>query len=93
MVSQGNIEDAVSVLNELRQARGCMQRTLDASSITVDALNAEIEKEVWRENIGEGQYFFFCKRKNLPTVNNNGVYIQMSGKYTMQIPDSQTNVN
>ena len=93
MVSQGNIEDAVSVLNELRQARGCMQRTLDASSITVDALNAEIEKEVWRENIGEGQYFFFCKRKNLPTINNNGVHIQMSGKYTMQIPDSQTNVN
>ena len=93
LASQGNTGDAVDILNDLRRSRGCMQRTLDASSITQDELSEEIEKEVWRENIGEGQYFFFCKRKNLPTINNNGVYIQMSGKYTMQIPDSQTNVN
>ena len=49
--------------------------------------------ESWRENVAEGQYFFFCKRKNLPTIMDDGVIIQMEGKYTMQIPDSETSMN
>ena len=89
--SQGNISEAVQVLNELRTGRGC-SRQLEETA-TVEEVNEEIRMESWRENIAEGQYFFFCKRKNLPTINDDGVHIQMDGKYTMQIPDSQTALN
>lgn len=93
LASKGSVSEAVEILNALRQARGCVQRVLDPASITEADLENEIEKEVWRENVGEGQYFFFCKRKNLPTINNDGVFINMEGRYTMQIPDSETSLN
>ena len=92
LVSQNNIADAVSILNELRQARGCQLRTLQPTA-TAEEINEEIRMESWRENVAEGQYFFFCKRKNLPTIMDDGVIIQMEGKYTMQIPDSETSMN
>lgn len=91
-LSQNNVKDAVAHLNELRIARGCKARTL-SEDMSVEVLEDEIEKEYWRENVAEGQYFFFCKRKNRPTINNNGVYVQMKGKYTMLIPDSETSLN
>ncbi len=91
LASQNDVAGAIDLLNELRIARGC-SRTL-GETISIDDLNQEIRMESWRENVAEGQYFFFCKRKNLPTIDNNGVHVPMTGKYTMQIPDSQTNVN
>ena len=49
--------------------------------------------EIKRENIAEGQYFFYCKKIDAATINNNGVFVNMSGKYTMNIPDSETSLN
>ena len=92
LLSENRISEAVNILNELRISRGCIIRVLDEGA-SVGDLNNEIEKEYWRENIAEGQYFFFCKRKNLPTINNNGVHIPMEGRYTMLIPDSETSLN
>lgn len=91
-VSKGENEKAIDALTTIRSARNCLANDIDPASTSAQ-LNELIEKEMCRENVAEGQYFFFCKRKNLPTINNNGVYVPMEGKYTMLIPDSETSLN
>ena len=89
--SINQIPEAVELLNELRVARGCMNN-ID-SGITYEEFMEVLNAEVLKENVAEGQYFFYCKRINAPTINNGGVYVQMQDKYTMVIPDSEIGLN
>ena len=58
--------DALSYLNTLRQHRG-FDSSLDLKeeSTTDEQLESAIGKEYRKEFIGEGQWFFYCKRKDL----------------------------
>lgn len=92
LASDGSVSDAVKILNDLRIARGCMSNRIE-ENVNIDDFNKALGLEIWRENVAEGQYFFYCKRTNAPTINNNGVYVPMVGKYTMLIPDSEISLN
>lgn len=92
LLKNGQVAEAVKIVNTLRIARGCQARTIP-ESISPEELMEEINMEMWRENVAEGQYFFFCKRINAPTINNNGTHVPMEGKYTLPIPDSETSLN
>lgn len=92
LASQNKIPEAVAILNDLRIKRGCMTTTIDPG-ISAAEFKAALDKEIWRENVAEGQYFFYCKRINAPSINNDGVFVPMEGKYTMEIPDSEINLN
>lgn len=92
LASDGSVSDAVKILNDLRIARGCMSNKIE-ETVNIDDFNKALGLEIWRENVAEGQYFFYCKRINAPTINNNGVYVPMVGKYTMLIPDSEISLN
>ena len=92
LTKNNQITDAVQIVNSQRIARGCQIRTIPENISSEDLLE-EINMEMWRENVAEGQYFFFCKRINAPTINNSGTHIQMEGKYTLPIPDSETSLN
>ena len=89
LAKKGNIPEAVAYLKKLRTARGCIANALD-SSMSENDFYAALDAEIIRENIAEGQYFFYCKRINAATINNGGVYVPMEGKYTLEIPNSQT---
>lgn len=89
LAKKGNIPEAVAYLKKLRTARGCIANVLN-SSMSENDFYAALDAEIIRENIAEGQYFFYCKRINAATINNNGVYVPMEGKYTLEIPNSQT---
>lgn len=89
LAKQGKVPEAVAYLKKLRTARGCLTNVLDPAMSEKDFYKA-LDAEVMRENIAEGQYFFYCKRINAPSINNDGVYVPMEGKYTLEIPDSQT---
>ena len=91
LASNNQISDAVELLNDLRIARGCMNN-IDAA-VSLEDFKAALNAEVLRENVAEGQYFFYCKRINAPTINNGGVFVQMQDKYTMLIPDSEIGLN
>lgn len=91
LASDGDVPGAVEVLNDLRVARGCMNNL--EPTISKEEFMAALNTEVWRENVAEGQYFFYCKRINAPTINNGGVHVPMAGKYTMTIPDSEISLN
>ena len=55
---------ATNWLDTVRVHRGLQKYTLAA--LKRDSLNIEIAKEYQKEFIGEGQVFYFFKRKNLP---------------------------
>lgn len=58
---EGKEDLAYERLNTLRNAR-------QTSKVT-SAIEAEIENEYVREFVGEGQYFWFCKRKNYHSLS------------------------
>lgn len=92
LAKNGQMDKAVELLNELLVARKCGVSNFDGSTTKEEFLSA-VRDEMRRENIAEGQYFFYCKRTNAATIDNNGVFVPMDGKYTMQIPDTQINLN
>lgn len=92
LAKKGSMAEAVALIDELLAARKCSVSGMDASTKLDEVLDL-IRMESYRESIAEGQYFFFCKRINAETINNDGVFVQMKGKYTMQIPDTQVSLN
>lgn len=87
----GDISAAVSDLNLVHKVRCSGRKTVSASNYT--EFMEKLDLEMWKENIGEGQYFFFLKRLNSPTLVSTTQTIQMEGKYVFDIPDSETNLN
>ncbi len=92
LAKHDQINEAVKILNDHRAKRGCITRTLD-ENMSLDDFLSELDYDIWKEYIGEGQYFFNCKRQNAATIRKGGIQIQMSGKYTLPIPDSEISLN
>ena len=86
--AEGTVADAVSDLSTLVYKKRV--RTGSVSASDFDTFMSKLELEVWKENIGEGQYFFYLKRINSPTLVSTTQTIQMADKYVFPIPDSET---
>ena len=71
-----DFQEGRSLLNSLRQFNGLHELT-DAECSSKEQLGAEIEKEFRKEFVGEGQIFFYYKRKNASWFTGiNGMIIQ-----------------
>lgn len=87
--STSNMEDAVGYINTLRQHRGFDETDdLKADGMTSDALQTIIGKEYRKEFIGEGQWFFYCKRKDVAELPNTKVPFSKS-YYVLPMPDQE----
>lgn len=85
-LADNNLTEAISLLNTLRKARGASQL---GASLTKDEFLASLYNDATREFIAEGQTFYLYKRLNKDMYN--GEYpINMSGKYVIPLPDSET---
>ena len=79
VLKESNIGDALELLNSLRVHRGLMK----LENLDKDQLQEELEREYYREFIGEGQVFFYHKRMNTSIIANaNAVYV-------LPIPDDE----
>jgi len=78
--------DGVVFLNAVRTAR--LLPALDAS-ISAATLDAEIQKEFRKEMYGEGQAFFFYKRKNIVNIPDGVVNPMSEVKYVFPFPDNE----
>ncbi|MBV7529173.1 RagB/SusD family nutrient uptake outer membrane protein [Chitinophaga sp. sic0106] len=80
--------DGLNYLNTVIAARGITTKITDPTK-----LEAEILKEYRKEFIGEGQLWFYYKRKNitqLPTPNAaNGTLNVDAGRFVFAYPDSE----
>lgn len=85
-----NQDDPYKFLNELRQARGLLAFPLRAG----DDLEEEIRKEYCKEFIGEGQLFYYYKRKNASVFKGNNlrnVTGMGDAAYCLPVPDDEKN--
>ena len=71
-LKESNIGEALEMLNTLRVHRGLMK----LENLDKDQLQEELEREYYREFIGEGQVFFYHKRMNTSIIATaNAVYV------------------
>ncbi|MBQ8502349.1 MAG: RagB/SusD family nutrient uptake outer membrane protein [Bacteroides sp.] len=82
-------EDALEYLNLLRQHRGFDESNdLTVDDVPDDMLQNVIGKEYRKEFIGEGQWFFYCKRTDQATLPN--VTVPFSKEYyVLPMPDAE----
>ena len=84
-----NIKDALKYVNELRQHRGFPEgENLREEDMTVEKLQTIIGKEYRKEFIGEGQWFFYCKRTDREMLPNLTVPFS-KGFYVLPMPDQE----
>lgn len=86
-----DIDAATDYLNTVRRNRGI---NAPLSSLTSTTVAAELQKEYVKEFWGEGQLFFFFKRRNLIS-NPTDRYISfpLNSAYTISRPDSEIEYN
>ena len=76
-------EDYLPALNATREARGIAPLT------TVADFDATLTTEFRKEFIGEGQFFFFYKRKNMENILNSDINpVELKG-YIFPLPQSE----
>lgn len=72
VLKETDLEEATNLLNTLRGYRGL----ISLKNLTKDELQQELEKEYYREFIGEGQLFFYHKRMNTKMIATaNALYV------------------
>lgn len=82
-----NIVESAALINTLREQRGLSSTTVDA-----DNIDAVLQHEFRKEVIGEGQLFFYYKRKNLARIPRATSFDVISLKgYKLPIPISEFN--
>lgn len=79
---------AAANLAYVRNKRG-VKAVLSTTSNKADFVQ-QILNDVRREQIGEGQLFFFYKRLNLPVYFSEGKYLNPGKGFILPIPDSNT---
>lgn len=83
-----NREKALEYLNEVRMHRGIAEGDRLTSTLSDEEIQNEILKEYRKEFVGEGQVFFYYKRKGMTTIPGyNGVMTDLEYQYPM--PDDE----
>lgn len=90
---RSDINDGVSLLNKVRQARG-LNGLIAAGISNTDSLSTEIMREYQKEFIQEGQTWFYYKRlnKDLKQVTSTTAFIP-ADVYVFPIPDREKEYN
>jgi starch-binding outer membrane protein, SusD/RagB family len=83
----GRINDAVTILNDLRLRRGAKVKILN--TVSADELMDILVKDVVRENLTEGQAFFLFKRLNRNIFNGETDRIMNPKDWYAPLPQSE----
>lgn len=84
-----NLTTAAAYLNMVRNNRGLISRSITTTAL----LNTELQKEYQKEFFGEGQLFYYFKRRNLasiPTGASASSVAMNATKYVVPLPLSET---
>lgn len=84
-----NIDDAIQYINAVRKTRGCININAGDEA----ALTTAITDEFRREMTGEGQMFYYYKRKAMLLIPNGRSTMNRPmtiENYKWPLPDSET---
>ncbi|WP_207535994.1 RagB/SusD family nutrient uptake outer membrane protein [Desertivirga arenae] len=84
-----DLNTAATYLNTVRNNRGLTNRSITTTAL----LNTELQKEHQKEFFGEGQLFYYYKRRNLtsiPTGTSAASVSMNASKYGVPLPLSET---
>ena len=84
-------QEGIVLLNKVRTARA-VDKLPEGQSTTSTFLQAEIQKEYHKEFYGEGQYFFYLKRKNIRRMPFMTTDVPLT-IYKLPIPDVELEYN
>ncbi len=89
-IRNGNIEHAMTLINEIRKTRGIMGEELPLA-VTADEAMKHLRKEVVKEGLTMGQTFYWFKRQGLDIWYGPEAEIKMTEeRWTIPVPDSET---
>jgi hypothetical protein len=94
-LKEGNTQQAIDLLNTVLRNRGLTEQYFLTSGLSEIEIKAHIEKEYYREFFGEGQVFFFHKRRESAQMfngNNSGSIAVTPESYVVPIPENETNI-
>jgi hypothetical protein len=95
LIQQGRIPDAITYLNNFLMHRGWKAASLpDPLTMTADKANDLLETEYYKEFYGEGQVFFFLKRRGATKIINAyapGMMEMDASNYIVPIPQIELN--
>lgn len=81
--------EAIGYINTLRKHRGFAESSMLAEDdVSDDGMQAIIGKEYRKEFVGEGQWFFYCKRKDMETLPDVSVPFSKA-YYVLPMPDQE----
>jgi hypothetical protein len=93
LIKKGQVEEAVSYLNDFRFHRGAQYGSLpDPTAVTEVQAYDILETEYYKEFYGEGQTFFFLKRRGNTKIidpNGRGTKDITPQNYIVPIPESE----
>lgn len=92
-MNQGRREEAIKTLNLVLSARGVIDRNLLPESATEAEFFSELQREYYREFYGEGQTFFYHKRRVEPYMIDPvkvGTKKVEPYNYVVSIPTAET---
>lgn len=88
-LASGNKEEACELLNTVRHARNITEAfNLDPAALSSADITAEIYKEYRKELIGEGQLFYFYKRRGYASIPGATGAATLS-TYVFPYPDNE----
>ncbi len=78
-------QEAIGYINDIRTARNCVKLELKDTDGAAEIQNY-IYREFMREEIGEGQMFFYYKRKGVTKMMSGSEFGQEAGWWTPEAP-------
>ena len=83
---QGDQEKALKYLQAVRNSRGLTAALPSDRTNTLEKFRAELQKERRKEFWGEGQLWYYYKRKSITTFSTNMTDVDL---FTWPIPDTE----
>lgn len=80
-LAANDLAGASNLLNDVRKAKGLK----NIEFVTNDALRKELDYEYRREFVGEGQLFYYIKRRNLPDL----IETQFKVDFVFPLPENE----
>ena len=94
-LARGDTDTAIDRINSIMRTRGFLAEQLIPSTASIAEIRIRLEREIYKEFVGEGQAFFYLKRNNINRIfRGNAVgheTIPDTGAvFVLPLPDSET---